>query len=116
MENYEKRKDACDSYPEGAEFLLKKTAKRNRTISEDADAPQHYDICQSERVWEFQNRDFWITPTDLSWHYPILVTIREVPFKSYRGRSSGKSKARETKIEKYNKCRSWSWQSYFSWQ
>ena len=27
MENYEKRKDAGDSYPEGAEILLKETAK-----------------------------------------------------------------------------------------
>ena len=91
MENYEKRKDAGDSCPERAEILLKETAKRNRPISEAVDAPQDYDICQTERVSEFQNRDFWIRPTDLSWHFPILVTICEVLFKSYRGRSSGKS-------------------------
>ena len=32
---------------------------------------------------EFQNRDFWIRPTDLSKHFPFLVTIRELPFKKF---------------------------------
>ena len=45
MENYEKRKDAGDSC-EGAEIVLKETPKKNRPISEDADAPQECDICQ----------------------------------------------------------------------
>ena len=41
--------------------------------------------------------------TDLSWHFPILVTIREMPFKNYLGKSSEKSKAREEKIEEVKK-------------
>ena len=56
--------------------------QRNCPKAEDVDnpniAPQDYDVRQSERVWEFQNRDFWIRPTDLSLHFPNLVTIREM--------------------------------------
>ena len=66
MQNKEKREDAGISYPEGLEILLKETAKRNRPTSETADfpenAPRDYDIRQSERVLEFQNRDFWMRP------------------------------------------------------
>ena len=66
MENFQKRKDGGGSYPEGLEILLKETAKRNRPTSEAADSPENaprdYDIRQSERVLEFQNRDFWIRP------------------------------------------------------
>ena len=35
----------------------------------------------------------------MSWHFPILLTIREMPFKNYRGRSSEKLKGKEDKIE-----------------
>ena len=62
MENFQKRKDGGGSYPEGLQILLKETAERNRPTSETADspenAPQDHDIRQSERVLEFQNRDF----------------------------------------------------------
>ena len=115
IENFQKRKDGGGSYPEGLEILLKETAERNRPTSETVDspenAPQDHDIRQSERVLEFQNRDFWKRQTDLSWHYPILVTLREMPFKNYRGTSSEKSKVRDNKIEEVRKWRtsSWSW-------
>ena len=119
IEKCEKRRDAGSSYPEGLEILQKGNSKRNRPTSEAADslehAPQDYDIRQSERVLEFQNRDFWIRPTDLSWHYPVLATIREIPFKNYSGRSYGKFKARKDKIEKAKKWRSWSWQPKAAW-
>ena len=52
---------------------------------------------------ELQNTDLWIRPTDLSWHFPILVTIREMHFRNYRRRSSEKLKAREDKIEEATK-------------
>ena len=42
-------------------------------VSED------YDVRQSRRVLELQNRDLWIRPRELSWYFPILVTIRECP-------------------------------------
>ena len=64
---------------------------------EDAEDPIH--VRQSGRVLELQNRDLWIRPTDLSWHFPIIVTILEIPFRNFRGRSSEKLKAREDKIE-----------------
>ena len=62
-------------------------------------APQDHDIRQSRRVLELQNRDIWIRPTDLFWHFPILVTIREMPFRNYLGSSFEKLKVRENKIE-----------------
>ena len=61
-------------------------------------APQDYDIRQSGRVLELQHKDLWIRPIDLSWHFPILVTIRELLFKNYRGRSPAMWKARADKI------------------
>ena len=66
-------------------------------------APQDYDVRQSGRVLELQNRDLWIRPIDLSWHFPILVTIREMPFKNCRARSPAKLKVREEKIEESKK-------------
>ena len=44
---------------------------------------------------ELQNKDLWIRPTDLSLHFPILVTIRELPFTNYRGRSIARLEARD---------------------
>ena len=61
MENYEKRKDEGMSYPEGLKILAKETGKRNsETADRRENASQDHDIRQSERVLEFQNRDFWI--------------------------------------------------------
>ena len=94
-------------------------------------APPDYDIRQSGRVVELQNRDLWLRPTDLSWHFPILMTIPEEPFKNYRSRTSEKWKAKEDKIEEakkqkikrsddernYADCQtsSWSWQQPMTW-
>ena len=45
-------------------------------------APPEYEIRQSGRVLELQNRDLWLRPTDMSWHFPLLITIREEPFET----------------------------------
>ena len=58
-------------------------------------APQDYDVRQSGRVLKLQHRNLWLRPTDLSWHFPTLVTIRGMPFKNYRARSPAKLKVRE---------------------
>ena len=90
--------DACStsqgedsSYPKGIEVLLMGTARKGYPDTENVDNPkialQDYDARQSGRVLELQNRGLWIRPTDLSWHFTILVTIREMPFTNYRGRS-----------------------------
>ena len=66
------------------------------------------------RTMEFvlQNRDLWIRPTELSWHFPIPVNIRELPFANYRGRSLAKLEARdETKKQKTQKNRKEKWYS-----
>ena len=103
MENYEKRKDAGISYPEGLVILLKETAKRNRPTSETADSPentpQDHDIRQCERVLEFQNRDFWIRPN----RFVLALshtTLREMPFKNFRGTSSENQKSEITRLRK----------------
>ena len=68
-------------------------------------APQDYDVRQSGRVLELQSSDLWLRPTDLSWHFPVLMTIREEPFKDYRSRTSEKWKAKfeEAKKQKVKK-------------
>ena len=102
-----KRKGEDSSYPKGIEALLRQTARKGYPYPEEVNnpmiAPQDYDFRQSGRVLELQNKDLWIPPTDLSWHFPILVTIRELPFKNYRGRSPAKRKAREDEIEEAKK-------------
>ena len=103
----EKRQNEDCSYPKGIEVLLRETARKVCADPENVDnpmiAPQDCDVLQSGRVLELQNRDFWIRPTDLSWHFPIIVTIRKMPFKNYRGKSLEKLKAREDKIEEVKK-------------
>ena len=41
-------------------------------------ASRDYEVRQSVRVLELQNKDLWIRPTDLSLHFYFLVTIREL--------------------------------------
>ena len=83
----EKRQNEDSSYPKGIEVLLRETARKACEDLESVDNPmialQDYDVRQSGRVLELQNRDLWIRPTDLCWHSPILVTIREIPFRIY---------------------------------
>ena len=80
-----RRKEQAEdsSYPKGIEVMLRETARKSYPDPEDIDnpmiSPQDYDIRQSERVLELQNRDLWIRPTDLSWHFPILMTIVRYP-------------------------------------
>ena len=64
---------------ESFEVMLREAAQKSY--------PENVDILQSGRVLELQNRNLWIRPTDLSWNVPILVTIRELLFKNYRGKS-----------------------------
>ena len=122
-----------NSRERGVESPLKAVAQRG--YPEDTEdpmvAPQDYDIRQSGRVLEPQNRDLWLRPTDMSWHLPDLVTIREQLFQNYRSRSSEKWKAKEDKIEEAKKQKikrsgdewnhadwqpsSWSWQQPMTW-
>ena len=96
---------------QGIEVLLRKTARKDYTVLENVDnpmiAPQDYDVRQSGRVLELHIRDLWIRPTDLSWHFPILGTIRELPFKTYRRRAlaklEAKDEAKKQKTQKHNK-------------
>ena len=70
----------------GVEIQLRMAAQRGFT--EDATdptvAPQDYDIRQSGRVPQLQNSDLWLRPTDLSWHFHILMTVQEQSFKNIR--------------------------------
>ena len=49
--------------------------------------PLDCDVRQSGRVLKLQNSDPRLRPTDLSWHFPILVVIREDRFKKCRSRT-----------------------------
>ena len=66
-------------------------------------APPDYEIRQSGRVLELQNRDLCFRPTDMPWHLPILMSFREEPHKNYRSSTSEKWKAKEDKIEEVKK-------------
>ena len=118
----------------GFEGQLRAAAQRGYPNAEDAEdpmmAPPDYEVRQSGRILELQNRDLWLRPTDMSWHLPILITIREEPFKNYRSRTSEMWKAKEDKIEEVKKKTkkgddewndaewqpsSWSWQQPMTW-
>ena len=70
-------------------------------------APENYDVRQSGRVLELQNRDLWIRPTDLSWHYPILVTIRECPSQMFLEGHPRRWRAERTRSRKSRSRRLW---------
>ena len=86
-QNKEKERAEDSPYTKAIEAMLKETARKSfpdlENIGNPMIAPQDYEVRQSGRVLELHNRDLWIRPTDLSWHFPILVTIRELPFKTY---------------------------------
>ena len=119
---------ASEQTPQGEKhgryFALRAAAQRAYRDQEDATdpmvAPEDYDVRQSGRVLELQNSDIWLRPTDLSWHVPILITIREEPFKNYLSRTSEKWKAKEDKKQKMQKnddghsCANWQTSSW-SW-
>ena len=90
----------------GVEGLQRAAAQRSYPTPEEAKdsmEPTDYEIRQSGRVLELQNRDLWLRPTDMSWHFPILITIREESFKNYRSRTAEKWKAKEDKLEEVKK-------------
>ena len=87
------------SYPKGVEDMLRETARKSYPDPENVDnsmiAPRYYEVRQSVRVLVLQNEDHWIRPTDLSLHFTILVTLRELLFKIYCGRSLANLEARD---------------------
>ena len=114
---------------------IQQRAAAQRGYPKDAEDPTvaspDYDIRQSGRVLELQNTDLWLRPTDMSWHLPVFMTIREEPFKNYHSRTSEKWKAKEDKIGEVKKQKikrsddewndadwepsSWSWQPPTTW-
>ena len=46
-----------------------------------------FDIRQSPRVLMIKHTHLWLNQSDMSWHLPILATIRELPFKNWRQKS-----------------------------
>ena len=112
----EKEQAEDSSYPKGIVVLLRETIRKGYPDPENVDGPtiarQDDDVRQSRRVLELQNRELWIRPNYLSWHFPILITIREMSFRKYRGRSLAKLEARdEAKKQKTLKKRDTGWNS-----
>ena len=91
-----------------------------RGFTEDAPdpmvAPQDYDVRQSGRVLELQNSDLWLPPTELSWNFPIPMTISEEPFKDYRSRTSQKWKAKFEEAKKQKIKKNDDGRCYANWQ
>ena len=83
IHNNQKERAEDNSYPKSIDIMLRETARKSYPENVDSPmiAPRDYEVRQSGRALELQNRDYWIRPTDLSWHYPIVVTIRAMPFK-----------------------------------
>ena len=79
----QKEQTEDSSYRKSIDVMLRETARKSYPENDDSPmiAPRDYEVRQSGPVLELQNKDLWIRPTDLSWHYPILMTIRELPFK-----------------------------------
>ena len=85
-----KKEQAEDSsYPKVIEVMLRKTVWKSypKNVDNPTTASRDCEVRQSARDLELQNKGLWIRPTDLLWHFPILVIVRELPFKIYRGRS-----------------------------
>ena len=85
-----KKEQAEDSsYPKGIEVMLRETVRKSypENVDNPMTASRDCEVRQSARDLELQNNGLWIRPTDLLWHFPIPVTVRELPFKNYRGRS-----------------------------
>ena len=122
-----------NSRERGVEIQPRAAAQRGypEDVTDPMVAPPDYCNRQSGRVLELQNSDLWLRPTDVSWHFPILMTIREEPFKNNRSRTSEKWKAKEDKIEEAKKQKinrnndersdadwqtsSWSWHQPMTW-
>ena len=114
-----KEKSTEDSSRErGVETQLRMPAQRGFTAdaTDPMVAPQDYDIRQSGRVLKLQSSDLWLRPTDLSWHFPILMTIREEPFENNRSRTSEKWKAKFEEAKKQKIKKNDDGRSYANWQ
>ena len=102
----EKRQVEDNSYCKTIEGLLSATARKIFPESEDIDnpmiAPQDFVVRQSGRVLELRNRSLDTTNRSVL-ALTLLVTIREEPFRNFRGRSLAKLKARDDKIEEAKK-------------
>ena len=117
------------SYPKSIEVLLREAARKSYPDPENVDnpviAPGDYELCQSVRVLVLQNKDRWIRPTDLSWCFPILVTIREFALQNFivegqlriwkPGMKPRSRKRRKTKQSDQTQ-RDTTWQSPSYWQ
>ena len=122
-----KKEQAEDSsYPKGIEVMLRETVRKSypENVDNPTTASRDCEVRQSARDLELQNKDLWIRPTDLLRHFPILVTIREFPFKNYRGRSivnlEARDEAKKQKTQENKKSdqthRDTTWLSHFYWQ
>ena len=67
--------DSGISRERGVEGQLRAAARRSYPNPEDAEDP----MMVPPDYLELQNGDLWLRPTDMSWHFPILMTIVKNP-------------------------------------
>ena len=81
------REKAVDRFPKdqaritAIEYLLR--PERNDPL----EAPSDFHTAQSMRVLQTKREDLWLRDNDVSWHLPILITLREWAYKNWRQRS-----------------------------
>ncbi len=86
----------------------RRIAPRARTIvaatEEPMIAPFDLTVNQSARVLGIENQDLWLGQKDCDWHLPILVTLRQLPQRSWRKRSQ-ESEAKRTERRMVHKAK-----------
>ena len=105
----EKEQSVDSSYSKGIEVLLRETPRKATIL-----CWWHLTtilFVHPDESWSSKT-DLWIRPTDLFWHFSTLMTIREMPFRNFRGRSLTKLEARdECKKQKTLKKKDKAWNS-----
>jgi transketolase len=59
--------------------------------------PEDFKITGSERAKRLNENDMWLAASDLAWHRPLIVTIREIGTVNKRKRTAAKEKQRYEK-------------------
>ena len=100
-------------------------AKTRRELKADVSkrsecyGPEDFRMVSSERAKRLNEKDLWFASSDLSWHRPLMITLREVGLLNKRKRSAKKEKERyerwQQKIAARNeKKNAESWTSAFA--
>ena len=100
-------------------------AKTRRELKADVSersecyGPEDFRMVSSERAKRLNEKDLWFASSDLSWHRPLMITLREVGLLNKRKRSAKKEKERYERwqqkiVARNEKKNAESWTSAFA--